>query len=88
MVSANTAKKNYGYFRSDFQNDMNEIIIQQCFLRVEQDMDIGQIGCPILLVAQNAIMKFQFPAYIWKSCIKYIDTKTGVKCPEDFLRPS
>ena len=64
MVSANTAKKNYGYFRSDFQNDMNEIIIQQCFLRVEQDMDIGQIGCPILLVAQNAIMKFQLPAYI------------------------
>ena len=45
---------------------MKEIIIQQCFLRAEQDMGkkccyLGQIGCPILLVAQKAIMKFQFP---------------------------
>ena len=28
---------------------------------------LGQIGCPILLVAQNAIIKCQFPAYIYES---------------------
>ena len=72
MVSANTTKQSYGYFTSNFQNDMKEILIQQVFLRAGQDIGnqyyhLGQIGCPILLVAQNAIIKCQFPAYIYES---------------------
>ena len=50
---------------------------------------LGQIACPIVLVAQmkKVIEEFHFYSYFWNPWIKKI-SKTDFKCSQDFLLQS